>query len=244
MSNPGAGPSKERVLLVDDEPQVLVALEDILADEFVVLKADSAERALRVVEAEPDIAVVVTDQRMPRMSGDELLAKLDGLSDAARMLVTGFADLTAVIRAVNEGRIFAYVAKPWEPDDFRLKVQRAANHFRLAQELAHERRLLRDLMDNTTDGIYFKDAGLRFLRANGPLLERLETDPSAIVGKRLRELVGGDSDVEAVEHEERRLIEGGEPVGDVTRPQLFRGVQRWFSESKAPVRDAGGSVVG
>jgi diguanylate cyclase (GGDEF)-like protein/PAS domain S-box-containing protein len=240
----GAGRTKERVLLVDDEPQVLVALEDLLSDDFVVFKAESAERALRLVETEGELAVVVTDQRMPRMSGDELLAKLDGLTDAARMLVTGFADLTAVIRAVNEGRIFAYVAKPWEPDDFRLKVQRAADHFRLAQELAHERRLLRDLMDNTTDGIYFKDAELRFLRANAPLLERLGTNAASIVGKRVRELVGTDPDVDAAEREERRLVEGGDPVGEVTRRLLSGGIQRWFSESKAPVRDSGGAIVG
>src|SRR5690349_19139686 len=159
------GRAKERVLLVDDEPQVLIALEDLLSDDFVVFKADSAERALKLVEKEPDLAVVVSDQRMPKMSGDEFFSRLVGHSEASRMLVTGFADLSAVIRAVNEGRIFAYVAKPWEPDDFRLKVQRAAEHFRLAQELAHERRLLRDLMDNTTDGIYFKDAELRYVRA-------------------------------------------------------------------------------
>jgi hypothetical protein len=93
---------------------------------------------------------------MPKMTGDELLARLIGHSDASRMLVTGFADLSAVIRAVNDGRIFAYVAKQWEPDDFKIKVQRAAEHFRLAQELAHERRLLRDLMDNTPDGIWIR----------------------------------------------------------------------------------------
>ena len=90
---------------------------------------------------------------MPRMNGDELLSRLDGVTQATRILVTGFADLTAVIRAVNEGRIFAYVAKPWQPDDLRLKVQRAAEHFRLAKDLADERRLLHDLMDNVPDGI-------------------------------------------------------------------------------------------
>jgi diguanylate cyclase (GGDEF)-like protein/PAS domain S-box-containing protein len=238
------GLAKERVLLVDDEPQVLVALEDLLSDEFVVFKADSAERALRLVESETNLAVVVTDQRMPKMSGDELLAKLEGRSDAARMLVTGFADLGAVIRAVNEGRIFAYVAKPWEPEDFRHKVQRAAEHFRLAQELAHERRLLRDLMDNTPDGIYFKDAALRFLRANRPVLERLGTEPLALVGKRLSELLDADPGVTASEAEEQRLVEEGLPVPEVTRAQVQNGALRWYSESKAPIRDPAGEVVG
>ncbi|HEV8547509.1 MAG TPA: EAL domain-containing protein [Polyangiaceae bacterium] len=238
------GRSKERVLLVDDEPQVLVALEDLLSDEFLVFKADSAERALRLVEEEGDMAVVVTDQRMPRMNGDELLARLEGCSNATRLLVTGFADLTAVIRAVNEGRIFAYVAKPWEPEDFRLKVQRAAEHFRLAQELAQERRLLRDLMDNTPDGIYFKDAELRFLRANAPVLARLGADALAVVGKRSSELLPDDVEAAAAENEERQLVAAGRAVLDVTRPERRDGIERWFSESKAPVRDPSGEIIG
>jgi diguanylate cyclase (GGDEF)-like protein/PAS domain S-box-containing protein len=235
---------KERVLLVDDEPQVLVALEDLLSDDFIVFKADSAERALKLVEKEPGLAVVVSDQRMPKMSGDEFFSRLAAQSEASRMLVTGFADLSAVIRAVNEGRIFAYVAKPWEPDDLRLKVQRAAEHFRLAQELAHERRLLRDLMDNTTDGIYFKDAELRYVRANRPVLERLNHASEDIAGKRLSELVEGDAGVAAAEGEERRMIEQGLPLLEVTRPQLKGGVERWYSESKAPIRSPTGEVLG
>src|SRR5262249_3334965 len=147
-------------------------------------------------------SLVVTDQRMPRMSGDEFLSKLEGRSDATRMLVTGFADLAAVGRAVNPGRIFAYVAKPGEPEEFRLKVQRAAEHLRLAQDLASERRLLRDLMDNTPDGIYFKDAELRFLRANGPILDRLNTEQRTLVGKRLSELLRDDPEVAEGELEE------------------------------------------
>jgi diguanylate cyclase (GGDEF)-like protein/PAS domain S-box-containing protein len=238
------GIAKARVLVVDDEPQVLVALEDLLSDEFVVFKADSGERALRVVESEPDLAVVVTDQRMPKMSGDEFLSRLEGRSDATRMLVTGFADLGAVVRAVNEGRIFAYVAKPWEPGDFRLKVQRAAEHFLLAQELAHERRLLRDLMDNTPDGIYFKDAELRYLRANRPIGERAGTEAAALVGKRLSEVLANDLEVAAGEAEERRLVEQGVAVLEVTRSQVSNGSVRWYSESKAPIRQPSGEIVG
>ncbi len=243
MNAPG-GLAKERVLLVDDEPQVLIALEDLLSDEFTVFKAESGERALKLVDNESNIAVVVTDQRMPRMSGDEFLSKLEGRSEATRMLVTGFADLAAVVRAVNEGRIFAYVAKPWEPQDFRLKVHRAAEHFRLAQDLASERRLLRDLMDNTPDGIYFKDAELRFLRANRPMLERLNAEQTALVGRRLSELLAEDPEVAAGELEERRLVEGGFAVLEVTRPQLKNGALRWYSESKAPIRSPNGAVVG
>ncbi|MEO7034155.1 MAG: response regulator [Polyangiaceae bacterium] len=148
---------KERVLLVDDEPQVLVALEDLLGDDFVVLKTGFPEEALEMVQRDRGIAVVISDQRMPKMTGDELLAKLGTSSDARRILVTAFADLTAVVRAVNNGKIFAYVTKPWNPDDLRQKVHKAAEHFRLAQQLARERRLLDSIVTSLNEGIVAAD---------------------------------------------------------------------------------------
>ena len=102
------GVSKERILVVDDEPQILVALEDLLGDDFTIVKSQSPENALRVVEEDPNIAVVITDHRMPRMSGGEFLARLGDSTDTTRIMVTGFADLSGVIRAVNDGGIFAY----------------------------------------------------------------------------------------------------------------------------------------
>ncbi|MEO6599354.1 MAG: response regulator [Polyangiaceae bacterium] len=148
---------KERVLLVDDEPQVLVALEDLLGEDFAVFSTASPERALEIVREDRGIAVVVTDQRMPKMTGDELLARLGRSSDARRILVTGFADLSAVIRAVNNGKIFAYVTKPWNPEDLVLQVKKAAEHFRLAQDLARERRLLTSILNSLNDGIVAAD---------------------------------------------------------------------------------------
>ena len=157
---------KERVLLVDDEPQVLVALEDLLGDDFVVLKTGFPEEALEIVQGDPSIAVVISDQRMPKMTGDELLARLGTSSDARRILVTAFADLTAVIRAVNNGKIFAYVTKPWNPDDLRLKVQKAAEHFRLAQQLARQRNLLDSIVNSLHEGIVAADSEGRCLLFN------------------------------------------------------------------------------
>jgi signal transduction histidine kinase/response regulator RpfG family c-di-GMP phosphodiesterase len=144
---------KRRVLLVDDEPQVLVALEDLLSEEFSVLKAQSGEDALKVIRHEPEIAVVITDQRMPKMTGDEFLTRLDKHA-ATRILLTGYADLSAVIRAVNEGKIFAYVTKPWNAEDLWLTVHNAAEHFHLAQELTNERQRLQEkthLLDSILD---------------------------------------------------------------------------------------------
>ncbi len=148
---------KERVLLVDDEPEILVALEDLLGDDFVILKTGLPEEALEIVRRDHGIAVVISDQRMPKMTGDELLAKLGTSSEARRILVTAFADLSAVIRAVNNGKIFAYVTKPWNPDDLLMKVRKAAEHYRLGQQLARERGLLDSIVTSLNEGIVAAD---------------------------------------------------------------------------------------
>jgi PAS domain S-box-containing protein len=165
--------SKERVLLVDDEPEVLVALEDLLDDSFIVVKAETPEEALNLLEADPDIAVIITDQRMPTMSGAEFLSRVGDKSKALRILVTGYSDLAAVIRSVNEGRIFGYATKPWDPDDLHTKVDKAAEHFRLSQQLAHERQLLREqtsilnaVLDSVGDGVVVTDSDGKFLLFN------------------------------------------------------------------------------
>jgi len=237
--------SKERVLLVDDEPQVLVALEDLLCDKFVVLKAESAEHALDLIGNERDIAVVITDQRMPKMTGDELLVKLAGSTDATRIMVTGFADLSSVIRAVNDGKIFAYITKPWNAQDLQLKVDKAVEHFRLVKELAYERQLLHDLMENIPDGIHFKDRNLRFVRANQPFANMLgATEPDALVGQTLDQLRASSAQSDGSAAEEQLIVSQGTPILDKVRRYQIGETPRWFSETKAPVRNAQGEVIG
>src|ERR1041384_7657765 len=193
---------KERVLLVDDEPQVLVALEDVLGDDFDVIATDEPERALRTAENEPDLAVVISDQRMPGMSGDELFRRVRRVCAASRVLATGYADLGAVVRAVNEGQIFAYITKPWQAAHLRAKVQHAADHFRLARELEDERQMLQDLLVSMPDAIFFKDRQHRFTRANAGVAKIIGVpSPDDIVGKRLHELIdpAHAAEVEAIE---------------------------------------------
>src|SRR5258706_8534688 len=128
---------------------------------------DSSEAALELLSREHDIAVLITDQRMPKMSGDELLSKLGQRpSRVVPILVTGFADLSAVIRAVNEGKIFAYVTKPWNSEDLRMKVFQAAEHFKLARELSNERQLLHSILDSMGEGVVVADKAGKFLLFN------------------------------------------------------------------------------
>jgi PAS domain S-box-containing protein len=235
---------RERVLIVDDEPQVLLALEDLLSDSYAVLSSDSGEKALNVMAREPDIAVVITDHRMPRMSGGEFLAKLGDSIDTTRIMVTGFADLGGVIRAVNDGGIFAYLTKPWDDDDLLLKVRRGVEHFRLNRQLVGERQLLQDLLNSVSDGIYFKDTSLRFLRANRALPPALGLPGSeSLIGKRLSELLPGPAS-DLAEAEERRILAECASTEDVVREIELDGERRWFSETKGAILGPDGKVIG
>lgn len=124
---------KKRVLVVDDEPQILVSIKDILEDEFEVRTTTSPQEALGLLEKE-EMAVLLSDQRMPSLTGDQLLRKARDVSQATRVLITGYMDLSALIRAVNQGQIFGYLAKPWDPVDLELMVRRAAEQYWLMQE--------------------------------------------------------------------------------------------------------------
>jgi diguanylate cyclase (GGDEF)-like protein/PAS domain S-box-containing protein len=236
--------TKLPVLLVDDEPQVLTALEDILCDHFIVHKTESADQALKVAQEIEGLAVVITDQRMPKTTGDELVSRLAPVSSATRILLTGFADLQAVIRAVNCGHIFSYITKPWNPDDLVLKVREAAEHFRLSKELDAERRLFTELMDSVSDGICFKDTELRFVRANRSLAAIVDVaDPDQLIGKRLADVVPLQTDAAAMESEERQVLTG-HASQDVLRALGPASSRRWYSESVSPTFGRDGKTVG
>lgn len=122
------------VLVVDDEPEVLRSLEDLLRKEFQVHATSDAEAALQLLATRP-IAAVITDQRMPKVSGTELLARAVKLRpDTVRILLTGYSDIDATIRAVNDGRVFHYLTKPWAADELLELLRESTRHFALRDE--------------------------------------------------------------------------------------------------------------
>jgi two-component system, cell cycle sensor histidine kinase and response regulator CckA len=239
------GATKARILVVDDEPQILLALEDLLSDAFTVVKSETPERALAVMHEDPNIAVVITDQRMPRMTGDELLSRMVDVS-AVGIMVSGFADLPAVVRAINEGKVFAYVTKPWNPEDLRFKVSKGVEHFRLARQIAHERQLLADLMNSSPDGIFFKDNALEFQRANRAFAQVLGSpSPESLIGKKLSDGLVSAELAASIEADERTLLNQGKPTLDIVREYRgSSGQAEWYSESKAPIFGPDGKIGG
>ncbi|WP_294318862.1 response regulator [uncultured Sphingomonas sp.] len=154
METPGSLPL---LLLVDDEPEILVALGDLLEDRYRILSAASPVEALELVHAHPDIAVIVSDQRMPELTGSQFLARARATTQAEAILLTGYADLSAVIAALNDGAISGYANKPWDAEALIAMIAAAADRYALRQALAFERAAFRGLADGSGDVVTILD---------------------------------------------------------------------------------------
>lgn len=122
------------VLFVDDEPEIVASLADLFRGRYHVVTASSGEQALAMLP-ESGVAVVVSDQRMPTMTGAELLERVAAFDpDITRVMLTGYADIEAVIHAVNQGKIFFYLTKPWQPSELDAVVGKALEHHLLLRE--------------------------------------------------------------------------------------------------------------
>src|SRR5471030_200357 len=116
---------KISILYVDDEENNLFSFKDTFRIKYHVHTAISGEDALKVLETKP-VQIIITDQRMPEMTGVEFLEKvLVKYPEPMRILLTGYADMGAVVDAVNKGKIFHYLAKPWNEEELDLTINRA-----------------------------------------------------------------------------------------------------------------------
>ena len=129
-----AASPRYRLLLVDDEPNVLKALQRIFRQEnYQVLTAGDGDAALRVLAGEP-VQLVIADYKMPGMDGAELLRRIKAqYPDTIRIMLTGQADTGAVMGAVNEGAVYKFILKPWDDDDLRITVALALEQYDLVQ---------------------------------------------------------------------------------------------------------------
>lgn len=175
--------SKHAILLVDDEPEILFSLKGLLRREFELYTAESGQEALEILRQHP-IHVIMTDQRMPEMTGVELMGRVKTeYPDAVRMVFTGYADIKAVIDAINNGGLFRYITKPWDPDELNDLLREAAAEY---DALVERRQLLAELHDHVKEGRRFarllleQETGFvpsevnQFIESGSQLLKRLE----------------------------------------------------------------------
>src|SRR5260370_32699325 len=130
------------LLVVDDEPYILTTLAALLAPDFHVITTDSGENAQQIF-AQRSIDLVLTDQKMPGMSGVQLLEWVREVSPwTIRLLMTGFAELEDAVEAINRGKVYRYLFKPWRVDELIQVLREAAERFQLERE---NQRLLEEL---------------------------------------------------------------------------------------------------
>jgi response regulator RpfG family c-di-GMP phosphodiesterase len=143
--------NRARILCVDDEPRILEGLSLNLGRRYEVLTATSGPDAIRLLEADRGIAVLMSDMRMPGMDGVAVLAKARQLApDAVRMLLTGQADLDSALAAVNDGQIFRFLTKPCPPASLLAAVDAAAEQHRL---ITAERVLLEETLRGSVQAL-------------------------------------------------------------------------------------------
>ncbi len=135
---------KITVLYVDDEINNLNSFKAAFRRDFDILIATSGSEGLKVL-AENQVHVIITDQRMPEMTGvDFLIEVLKSYSDPIRILLTGYTDVNAVIDAVNKGHIYYYINKPWDEDQMKIVIKNAFEIFDLREK---NRQLIETLTD-------------------------------------------------------------------------------------------------
>lgn len=118
-----------KLLIVDDETANLRLLERLFSQDFQCLTASSGPEAIRLMEKH-DIAILITDQRMPEMTGIELLKRTARLRPhMVRILLTGYTDVEALVEAINSGLVYMYINKPWKNEDLKVRVSRACEHY-------------------------------------------------------------------------------------------------------------------
>lgn len=134
-------PKKPKMLVVDDEPDNLDLLYRTFRRDFNVLRAESGVVALEILAAEGEVAVIISDQRMPEMKGTEFLSRtVPQFPDTMRIILTGFTDVEDLVEAINSGQVYKYITKPWDPGELKNVVQRAVETYDLLKQRTEELR--------------------------------------------------------------------------------------------------------
>ena len=119
------------ILYVDDEEHNLISFEATFRREYKVYTAKSADEGMDIMR-EHEVDLVITDQRMPEMTGIQFLEKIaPEFPDTIRMILTGFSDIGVIIEAINSGRVFRYITKPWDENELRMTIENARQLYSL-----------------------------------------------------------------------------------------------------------------
>lgn len=127
--------NRPRLLFIDDEEINRSNFQQTFGDEYTILLAGSGEEALEIMARENDLALILSDQRMPGLSGAEILARARGLvPHAERIMITGYCEPDDIMAAINQGHVYRYILKPWTSEELRIAIIHAVERYLLKQE--------------------------------------------------------------------------------------------------------------
>ncbi len=225
-----------RILCVDDETNILKSLQRLFFDEgYDILTADSGAEGLALLEGESAIQVVISDYRMPGMTGVDFLHKVSQQwPDTVRIILSGYADTAAVVSAINEGQVYRFVAKPWNDDDLKQTIRLALDHYNLQrknvlllQQLRQSNQELKTVNENLEELVRERTAKLTLKNQALQIAQNiLDAMPAAVLGI-------DSSDTVVYANRIGRLLFGkdldilmGTPLTEVLPPKLHPLVEK------------------
>ena len=236
-----------RILCVDDEKNILAAIKrSFLDNDYEILSATSGPEGLEVLKKVTPIQVVVSDYRMPGMNGVDFLKEVCKCwPETVRILISGFADLTAIISALNEGKISKFVPKPWNDDQMQTAISEAIKQYfyrqeniQLTQELKrkeselqglnHKLRHLHDIFFALPVAAMLVDLDGMILHCNKKGAELFGKDGQEITGTNRR-----DSLPDEMNHLMEQFIRKETPSGQLSfNNHLFKVKSSWVREAE------------
>ncbi len=181
-----------KILCVDDEANVLKALERLFLDtDYEILTATSGDEGLEILNNTDQIQLVISDYRMPKMNGVDFLREVCKLRpETVRIVLSGYADTVAIVEAINEGKIYKFMPKPWNDDELKVAISNALEHFFMQQknreltyELATKNQELQVINENLEKLVEERTSDLliqnRILTSSQNILDSL---PVAVIG--------------------------------------------------------------
>ena len=245
---------KTKLLIVDDEVDNLELLQRIFHKTYFVLKAENGFEGLAILGREPDIGIIISDQRMPMMSGTEFLSQVaETYPDTIRIILTAHTDVHDLVDAINQSKVFKYITKPFRVDELTQVVQQAADIHKLLKlrtsklrnELESAEAKYQSIFENAIEGIFQTTIDGRYLIAN-PMLAQIYGYPSA---EALMANVTNIANQLYVNPRRRQdfinILLSHETVTNF-ESEVYRrdGSKIWISENVRAIRDINNTLIG
>ena len=245
---------KSKLLIVDDEEDNLDLLQRIFYRSHLILRAKNGFEALAILAKEPDVAVIVSDQRMPMMSGTEFLSQVaESYPDTLRIILTAHTDVRDLVEAINQSQVFKYITKPYKADSLVQIVQQATEIHKLLKlrtsklrnDLENAEAKYKDIFENAIEGIFQTTIDGRYLIANS-MLAQIYGYPSAESLMSNVTNIANQIYVNPLRRQEFINVLRTHDTVSNFESQVYRrdGSKIWISENVRAVREPDGTLIG